>query len=247
MHQITVLLFTILFLTFTGCEDKKPEQNAVPIENTTVVVMQEKNASNKQTIETMHEAKEVVNTPTPIVETPQETYTETEETHSEPKKNVSNIFQLLDTQKETYTATITQKGLVLQNHTKPIVLIQFFATWCAPCIGEIAYLNDLQDLYQEDLLIAGVLTRDAIDTSALNAFTQEHPINYKILQSNDDDALAVHIAQKLNIQGTVPLPLILMYLNGEYYTHYEGSVPVEMLKYDIQQAKQKLQNNKSQR
>ena len=248
MHPITAFLFALLFLTFTGCEDKKPEQNAIPVENTTIVVMQEKQASKIQDIKKTPEVTEVESTTPVTEEAPEKIDTEPEDVpEPEIEKNVGDTFDLLNTQKETYTATVTQGGLIFQNNTKPIVLVQLFATWCAPCVGEIAYLNDLQETDQEDLFVAGILTRDTIDTSALNAFTQKHHINYKILQSEDEDTLGRYIAQELNIQGTFPIPLIVIYVNGTYYTHYEGSVPVEMIKYDIKQAKQQLKNNKDQR
>jgi len=28
-----------------------------------------------------------------------------------------------------------------------------------------------------------------------------------------------------------------MYVDGQYFTHYEGLVPIEMIEYDIEQAK----------
>ncbi|WP_309497644.1 TlpA disulfide reductase family protein [Sulfurovum sp.] len=234
MHQITALLLALLFLTFTGCEDKKPDENTIPVENTTEIVEEEKYEKEMQVV------KEVKSTSAVTINT-------SEETFIEPKKNIGDTFELLDTQKKTYTATVAEEGLILKNNEKSIVLLQLFATWCDPCLGEIAYLNDLQEIHEEDLFIAGVLTRDTIAPSTLNAFIKEHHINYKILQSDNNDALAEHIARELDIQGTFPIPLIVLYLDGEYYTHYEGSVPVEMVKYDIKQAQQQLQKNQSQR
>ena len=245
MHQIPALLLILLFLTFTGCEDKKPEQNAIPVENTTIVVMQEKQVSTLQETKKTHEVNEVESSAIATIDAQEDTYIKDEETYTEPEKNISDTFELFDTKKETHTATVSKEGLIFQNNEKPIVLVQFFATWCAPCIGEIAYLNDLQVTNQEELFVVGVLTRDTIDTSALNTFEEEHHIKYKILQSEGDDTLGNSIAQELDIQGTFPIPLIVIYLNGKYYTHYEGSVPVEMVKYDIKQAKQQLKNNEA--
>lgn len=214
MHQVTALLLALLFLFFTGCEDKKPDQKSIPVENTTSVVI---------------EKEEVESTTIVTVE--------------EHEKKISDLFQFLDMQKEPYTVKVKEKGLRFQNHEKPIVLLQFFATWCAPCVGEIAYLNDLQEADKEDLFVAGILTRDTIDTDSLNAFIEEHEISYKILQQENDNDLAVHTAKELGIPGIFPIPLIVLYLNGEYYTHYEGSIPVEMVKHDIRQAKQQLKKN----
>lgn len=239
MHQIHIFLLALLFFTFTGCEDKKPKQNTIPIENTTVIVTEEKEESNIQNIE---ETTEISHSIPLTVEAEEETNEEAYiETQTKPEKNVSDTFALLDTQKEEYTVKVTQESLIFQNNTKPIVMVQLFATWCTPCIGEIAYLNDLQEAYKKDLFVAGLLTRDTIDTSTLNTFIEEHHIHYKLLRSGDDNSLGTTIAQGLDIQGTFPIPLIVIYLNGKYYTHYEGSVPVEMIKYDIKQAQQQLQ------
>jgi len=48
------------------------------------------------------------------------------------------------------------------------------------------------------------------------------------------------MASILELPENFSIPLTVMYLNGEYFTHYEGSVPVEMIEYDIQQAKKQL-------
>ncbi len=244
MHQKHILLLALLFFIFTGCEDKKPKQSTIPVENTTVIVTEEKEESNIQNTE---ETKEFSHSIPLTVEAEEETNIEAEKAQTKPEKNVSDTVTLLDTQKGEYTAKVTHESLIFQNNTKPIVIVQLFATWCTPCIGEIAYLNDLQETYKEDIFVAGLLTRDEIDTATLNTFIEEHHINYKLLRSEDDNTLGTTIAQGLDIQGTFPIPLIVIYLNGKYYTHYEGSVPVEMIKYDIKQAQQQLKKNEDQR
>lgn len=230
VHQITALLLTLLFLTFTGCEEKKPEQDSIPVENTTVIITQENKVDLPQKVQQIKEVKEIQSTTEKIPE----------EIHPQPVKNHDNTFILLDIEEKSYTAKLTQKGLIFPHNTKPIVLVQFFATWCAPCLGEVAYLNDLQEANEEDLFVTGILTRDNIDTPSLHTFINEHQINYMLLRNQTDDTLGGDIAQKLGIEGTYSIPLIVIYLEGKYYTHYEGSVPVEMIKYDIKQAKKQL-------
>lgn len=235
MHQITALLLTLLFLTFTGCEEKKPEQDSIPVENTTVIVTQEKKVDLTQKVQQIKEVKEIQSTTEKIPE----------EIHTQTVKNHDNTFVLLDIEEKSYTAELTQEGVIFPHNTKPIVLVQFFATWCAPCLGEIAYLNDLQEANKEDLFVTGILTRDNIDTPALQTFIKEHQINYMLLRNQTDDTLGGDIAQKLGIEGTYSIPLIVIYLEGKYYTHYEGSVPVEMIKYDIKQAKKNYKTMKN--
>ena len=48
------------------------------------------------------------------------------------------------------------------------------------------------------------------------------------------------LASTLDLPKNFPIPLTVIYVEGKYFTHYEGSVPVEMIEYDIQQAKKQL-------
>jgi len=40
LHKISVLLLAILLISLTGCEDKKQNDSAIPVENTTQVLQQ---------------------------------------------------------------------------------------------------------------------------------------------------------------------------------------------------------------
>ena len=58
------------------------------------------------------------------------------------------------------------------------VLVNFWATWCAPCIKEIPDLSAL-DKKRDDLEVIG-LAYEEIDTADLQAFLKEHPAGYPI-------------------------------------------------------------------
>lgn len=51
-------------------------------------------------------------------------------------------------------------------------LFVFFTTWCSPCIAEIPHLNKLQEKYEEQFNIVGVLLEDKSDEE-LRAFAQK--------------------------------------------------------------------------
>jgi len=65
-----------------------------------------------------------------------------------------------------------------------VVLVNFWATWCAPCLVEIPDLISLQDRYRDQLLVIGV-SEDEEDVD-LQAFADEHQLNYPIVRSTPE-------------------------------------------------------------
>lgn len=227
MHKIAALLLLISLIIVVIIsilwEDKKADITPLPIENTTQI-LHSKNVQKQNDTKFTQEKKQ---TDLPEVKRPaQET----------------NVFTLSDTKAQSHAITISDEKVTFQQNDKPIVIVNFFATWCPPCIGEIPYLNDLQKKYQPELFIAGILTHDSIDKLALEIFMTKHKINYFISYTADNDAFANTLANKLNLSENFSIPLTVMYVEGEYFTHYEGAVPIEMIEYDIQQAKNQLKS-----
>ncbi|RLA70402.1 MAG: hypothetical protein DRG09_03370, partial [Epsilonproteobacteria bacterium] len=159
----------------------------------------------------------------------------------------TDTFMLLNTKSKSHKVTLTNDQIIFQHNNKDIVLINLFATWCPPCIGELSYLNTLQKKYSNDLLLVGVLTYDYIDIPSLESFIAKHEINYFISNSPHNNAFGGRLATTLNLPQNFSIPLMVMYVDGKYFTHYEGAVPVEMIEYDIKQAQKqlKLKSNKN--
>ncbi|MEY3002786.1 MAG: hypothetical protein RLZZ428_1161 [Pseudomonadota bacterium] len=153
----------------------------------------------------------------------------------------AEIIKLSNSNHENHTVSLTPYNLHIYNTKKPITLIHIFATWCVPCVEEIPYLNDLQKKYAKDLFITGILINDKIDPTQLDIFIAKHEIKYFIAQNPNNSFLVEHIAKMLQFPSKFSIPLTLLYVDGNYFTHYEGSVPVEMIEYDIEQAKTLLQ------
>jgi thiol-disulfide isomerase/thioredoxin len=235
---ILLLILLIIFSIFIGWEDKKPDTTPIPIEDTTEVF------TKKDTVEQEDKRFKLKKKQDELLDT----LPATEVATPEPEVNISvpekepEEYTLINTKSETHKVTVSDQKVIFQNIVKPIVIVNFFATWCPPCIGEIAYLNDLQKKHQQELFVAGILTHDSIVQPALETFMAKNQVNYFISNGAYNDAFANLLANTLHLPKNFPIPLTVMYVEGEYFTHYEGTVPVEMIEYDIQQAKKQLKS-----
>jgi len=71
--------------------------------------------------------------------------------------------------------TITNKDLAGK-----VTIVNFWATWCAPCRAEIPDLVKLQEQYKDHLLIIGVLSEDDPGDHVLK-FAADYKMNYPIV------------------------------------------------------------------
>ncbi len=145
-------------------------------------------------------------------------------------------FALNDLNDSNYSITIVNKHIEISHVDQKLILLNFFATWCPPCKSEIPYLADLQKKYDASLFIAGILVNDTPDKKTLETFTEAYGVNYFISNSKDNNALGKLAAKRLQLDEDFPIPLTILFKNGNYYSHYEGAVPVEMLEHDIKEA-----------
>jgi len=79
--------------------------------------------------------------------------------------------------------TLDGKPLTLASSRGKVVLLNFWATWCGPCLAEIPDLIELQTKYKDRLQIIG-LTVDDDDPAAIGKVVQEAGINYPVAMAS---------------------------------------------------------------
>lgn len=81
------------------------------------------------------------------------------------------------------------------------LIVHFFATWCAPCIEEMASLNALAALSQVDI---GILAVDVGEVDArVRTFFRERPVTFPVLLDRDRAAM-----KRWRVQG-LPTSFVL--------------------------------------
>ena len=74
----------------------------------------------------------------------------------------------------------------LSDYKGKAVLINFWATWCAPCKVEMPWFIDLQKQYEaQGFTILGISEDDAKDHPAVLKFKEKIGVNYPILLGDD--------------------------------------------------------------
>ncbi len=83
--------------------------------------------------------------------------------------------------------TLDGKTLKLSDLRGKAVLLNFWATWCAPCKIETPWIVDLQNQYAaQGLQVVGVSMDDESNTDDIKKFAQEMHMTYPILRGTED-------------------------------------------------------------
>ncbi len=155
-------------------------------------------------------------------------------------KPIIKIFTFKNTKGEEFHINTSNKKVLFKENSKPISIITFLSASCTPCIHEIPYLNILQKEYNSKIFISTILLKNNMKKDKLDSFIKQHKIKYFISNSKDSSNFADRIVKDLKLSKNFSIPLTIIYVNGKYFTHYEGIVPIEMMEYDIKEAINKI-------
>lgn len=120
--------------------------------------------------------------------------------------------------------TTLDSGPIQFDDVQGVLLVNFWATWCAPCIQEIPELNQLQSSFGERGLTVIGVALDAEGAEVVRPFAEKHGINYRV-------ALAPERSAEEAFGGVYGLPTTFVVSAEGQITHrVTGRVTVEQMR-----------------
>jgi len=112
----------------------------------------------------------------------------------------------------------------LSDYRGRVVLLDFFATWCGPCVAEIPHLKSLHEKFGEDLIIISISVSPSSDTvEKLQEFRQEHGIDWIIARDT------IEISNEYDVQF---IPTLVIIDQEGYIQHRHVGLTDESVLYE---------------
>jgi thiol-disulfide isomerase/thioredoxin len=68
-----------------------------------------------------------------------------------------------------------------------VVVVNFWATWCKPCLKEIPDIAKIYEKYKDrGVIVLGVLTNDNADADTVMNFTSDNEMTFPVIRANAD-------------------------------------------------------------
>ena len=126
---------------------------------------------------------------------------------------------------------LTGEKVSLQQLRGRVVLLNFWATWCKPCVGEMPLLADLaKKFHGRGLTVVAASLDDPSDADAVARFAGRLPIGMEIWVGATLDDMA-----RLKMGAAVPVT-VLLDREGRVLGARQGAISEGLLDSDIEQA-----------
>ena len=117
--------------------------------------------------------------------------------------------------------------------SKGIVIVNFWATWCKPCITELPYFEQINAEMKSEKFSVCLVNLDfnsKYKTSAVE-FVRNRNIKSKVIHLNDTDPNKR--INRIDSNWTGAIPATIIYENGKKIFFHEGEITYDELKSEI--------------
>ena len=117
------------------------------------------------------------------------------------------LFGLADATAASYVARDIHGEVVeIGAQQDKIVMLNFWATWCSPCMAEMPHLQKLKDKYADDLIFISINVDEARDRSKIKPFLRRNGYDFTVIHDRDRSLTVMY-----NPQMILPYNVILGY------------------------------------
>jgi len=145
-------------------------------------------------------------------------------------------YRLMDIDQKVESVTTLGDDITFASIKEPLVLVSFISTWSPQSRAELPILSKIEKKYGKNIFVLGILIDEEQDSSKLRYFMKKFKADFFVSHSQDNQKLTKFVIKSLKLSDNFPIPLSVLYKNGEFYRFYEGIMPIEMMDYEIKQA-----------
>jgi len=127
-------------------------------------------------------------------------------------------FQLTDLEGNT---------VKLSDYKGKVVILDFWATWCPPCVKEIPHFNKLTKKFGKKGLVALGVSVDRDGLKAVEKFKSKNAIDYRVAISNDTTYKTYQSYLPEEERGGIPFTFVID-KEGYIREHFVGYRPMEV-------------------
>ena len=133
--------------------------------------------------------------------------------------NSENIYKLTTTKGKEISFELNKGLLFSKQFEGKMVLINFWAPWCKPCVKEMPAFVEIQKKYKDDLIIIGVLFDKKVTAEKVNEFMTKYNVNFPITMGDENHRLAK------NLEDVRMIPESFLYTKeGVFLEKFVGEV-----------------------
>lgn len=118
------------------------------------------------------------------------------------------------------------QNLVHQNDDV-LYVVNYWATWCSPCVREIPGFMNVHKQYQNDsnfkMILVSLDAKRLLDTK-VKRFVERHNIDTDVYVLDDTGSSTIEVLKAIDSNWYGEIPATLFYKNGEKLKFHKGSM-----------------------